>query len=170
MSRSPPPTLKAAKVESSQIAHFRCAPDSRVVLYRRRTNECSGDGALSPGSDGPTARKRNDLTIEEVTFRAGEKQDRLSAFPPGRQASRWILGHPLTELFRLSIIQWPIGDVVDVGLRGRVDVDVSGDLHGHVFHIAVLRPARRAIDGDAPPAAAQACGAAHHDNFAALAF
>jgi hypothetical protein len=36
MSRSPLPALTAAKVEIKQIAHFRYAPHSRVVLYTRR--------------------------------------------------------------------------------------------------------------------------------------
>jgi len=43
------------------------------------------------------------------------------------------------------------------------------DFHGHVFHIAVLRPARRAVHGDAALAAAQARGTADHDDLSSLA-
>ena len=48
-----------------QIARFRCALLTHASCwYRRRTNECSGDGAFSAGSDRPATSKRNDLAVE----------------------------------------------------------------------------------------------------------
>ena len=76
---------KAGEGGIKQIARFRCALDSRVVLLQMpHKNECSGDGAFSAGSDRPAARKRNDLAVEKATFLAG--MNRGSRSPP--QAAR----------------------------------------------------------------------------------